>query len=45
MDHRTDSKIRLYAFDRLVGLSLLHYVLRQARTFWPQLRVEKLQEE
>ena len=45
MYHWTDSKIRVHAFYCLLGLSLLHYVLRQARTFWPQLTVEKLQEE
>ena len=45
MHHWTDSKIRVHAFYCLLGLSLLHYVLRQAHTFWPQLTVEKLQEE
>ena len=35
----------MHAFYCLLGLSLLHYVLRQAQTFWPQLTVEKLQEE
>jgi hypothetical protein len=45
MYHWTDSKIRVHAFYCLLGLSLLHYVLRQAQTFWPQLTVEKLQEE
>jgi hypothetical protein len=35
----------VHAFYCLLGLSLLHYVLRQARAFWPQLTVEKLQEE
>jgi transposase len=45
MHHWTDSKIRVHAFYCLLGLSLLHYVLRQAQTFWPQLTVEKLQEE
>jgi DDE family transposase len=45
MHHWTDSKIRVHAFYCLLGLSLLHYVLRQARAFWPQLSVEKLQEE
>jgi hypothetical protein len=29
----------------LLGLSLLHYVLRQAEAFRLQLTVEKLQEE
>jgi transposase len=45
MYHWTDSKIRVHAFYCLLGLSLLHYVLRQAQTFRPQLTVEKLQEE
>jgi hypothetical protein len=45
LHHWTDSKIRVHAFYCLLGLSLLHYVLRQARAFWPQLTVEKLQEE
>jgi len=45
LHHWTDSKIRVHAFYCLLGLSLLHYVLRQARAFWPQLSVEKLQEE
>ncbi len=45
LHHWTDSKIRVHAFYCLLGLSLLHYVLRQAQTFWPQLTVEKLQEE
>jgi transposase len=45
LHHWTDSKIRVHAFYCLLGLSLLHYVLRQAQAFWPQLTVEKLQEE
>ena len=45
LHHWTDSKIRVHAFYCLLGLSLLHYVLRQAHAFWPQLTVEKLQEE
>ena len=35
----------MQAFYCLLGLSLLHHVLRQARAFWPQLSVEKLEEE
>jgi hypothetical protein len=35
----------VHAFHSLLGLSLLHYVLRQAQAFWPQLTIEKLQEE
>jgi transposase len=45
LHHWTDSKIRVHAFYCLLGLSLLHYVRRQACAFWPQLTVEKLQEE
>jgi transposase len=45
LHHWTDSKIRVHAFYCLLGLSLLHGVLRQAQTFWPPLTVEKLQEE
>jgi len=45
LHHWTDSKIRVHAFYCLLGLSLLHYVLRQAQAFWPQLTVERLQEE
>jgi len=44
MYHWTDSKIRVHALYCL-ALFLLHGVLRQARTFWPQLTLEKLQEE
>ena len=43
--HWTDSKIRVHSFYCLLGLSLLHYVLRQAEAFRLQLTVEKLQEE
>jgi transposase len=43
--HWTDSKIRVHAFYCLLGLSLLHYVHRQAQSFWPSITVEKLQEE
>jgi transposase len=43
--HWTDSKIRVHAFYCLLGLSLLHYVHRQARAFWPSITIEKLQEE
>ena len=41
----TDSKIRLHAFDCLRGLSLLHYVHRQAQSFWPSITLEELQNE
>jgi hypothetical protein len=36
---------RLNGFYCLLGLSLLHYVLRQAQTLWPQFTPEKVQEE
>jgi transposase len=45
MYHWTDSKIRVHAFYCMLGLSLLHYVHRQARSFWPQITLEKLQDE
>lgn len=43
--HWTDSKIRVHAFYCMLGLSLLHFVHRQSRQFWPQITVEKLEEE
>jgi transposase len=45
MHHWTDSKIRVHAFYCLLGISLLGYVLRQAQQVWPQITMEKLQEE
>jgi hypothetical protein len=45
MYHWTDSKIRVHAFYCMLGISLLHYVHRQARQFWPQITLEKLEEE
>jgi transposase len=45
LHHWTDSKIRVHAFYCLLGLSLLHWTLRQAQAFWPPLTVERLQEE
>ena len=45
MYHWTDSKIRVHAFYCMLGLSLLHYVHRQAQSFWPQITMEKLQDE
>jgi hypothetical protein len=35
----------VHAFYCLLGLSLLHYVHRQAQSFWPSITVEKLQEK
>jgi transposase len=43
--HWTDSKIRVHAFYCLLGLSLLHYVRRQAQAFWPSISIEELQKE
>jgi hypothetical protein len=43
--HWTDSKIRVHAFYCMLGISLLHYVHQQARQFWPQITLEKLEEE
>ena len=43
--HWTDSKIRVHAFYCLLGLSLLHYVHRQAQAFWPSITIEELQKE
>src|SRR5579872_6449700 len=43
--HWTDSKIRVHAFYCLLGLSLLHYVRRQAQRFWPSITIEELQNE
>jgi transposase len=45
MHHWTDSKIRVHAFYCLLGISLLQYVHRQAQQVWPQITMEKLQEE
>jgi transposase len=45
MFHWTDSKIRVHAFYCLLGISLLRYVHRQARTVWPDLSTEQLIEE
>jgi hypothetical protein len=35
----------VHAFYCLLGLSLLHYVHRQAQSFWPSITVEELQKE
>jgi transposase len=43
--HWTDSKIRVHAFYCLLGLSLLHYVRRQAQAFWPAISIDELQRE
>ncbi len=41
----TDRKIRVHAFCRLVGISLLRYLRREAGQVWPNLTVEELQHE
>jgi transposase len=43
--HWTDNKIRMHAFYCLLGLSLLHYVRRQAQSFWLSIAMEELQNE
>ena len=35
----------MHAFYCLLGLSLLHYVRRQAQSFWPSTTIEELQQE
>ena len=45
LDHWTDSKIRVHAFYCLLGLSLRHYLRRQAQAFWPSITIEELQKE
>jgi len=42
MYHWTDRKIRIHAFYCLLGISLLHYVQRQAQAAWAHLSVEQL---
>jgi transposase len=42
MYHWTDRKIRIHAFYCLLGISLLHYVQRQAQAAWADLSVEQL---
>ena len=45
MYHWTDRKIRIHAFYCMLGISLLQYVHRQAKTAWADLSVEKLIQE
>jgi transposase len=45
MYHWTDRKIRIHAFYCMLGISLLQYVHRQARSAWADLSVEQLLEE
>ena len=42
MYHWTDRKIRIHAFYCLLGISLLHYVQRQAQAAWADLSLEQL---
>ena len=45
MHHWTDRKIRIHAFYCMLGISLLQYVHRQAKTAWSDLSMEQLIEE
>jgi hypothetical protein len=45
MYHWTDRKIRIHAFYCLLGISLLHYVHKQAQAAWADLSVEQLLQE
>ncbi|HYL12243.1 MAG TPA: IS1634 family transposase [Terriglobales bacterium] len=45
MHHWTDRKIRIHAFYCMLGISLLHYLHRQAQAGWADLSLEQLLEE
>jgi len=45
MHHWTDRKIRVHAFYCMLGISLLHYLHKQARAGWADLSLEQLLEE
>ena len=45
MHHWTDRKIRIHAFYCMLGISLLHYLHKQARVVWADLSLEQLLEE
>ena len=45
MHHWTDRKIRIHAFYCMLGISLLHYLHKLARTAWADLSLEQLLEE
>ena len=45
MHHWTDRKIRIHAFYCMLGISLLHYLHKQARAAWADLSMEQLLEE
>ena len=45
MHHWTDRKIRIHAFYCMLGISLLHYLHKQAQAGWADLSLEQLLEE
>jgi len=45
MYHWTDRKIRIHAFYCMLGISLLQFVHRQAKSAWADLSLEQLLEE
>jgi len=45
MYHWTDRKIRIHAFYCMLGISLLHYLHKQAQAAWADLSMEQLLEE
>ncbi|MBV8477493.1 MAG: hypothetical protein JOZ36_12570 [Acidobacteria bacterium] len=45
MHHWTDRKIRIHAFYCMLGISLLHYLHKQAQAAWADLSLEQLLEE
>jgi transposase len=45
MHHWTERKIRIHAFYCMLGISLLHYLQKQAQAGWADLSLEQLLEE
>jgi transposase len=45
MHHWTDRKIRIHAFYCMLGISLLHYLHKQAQAGWADLSLEQLLRE
>ena len=45
MDHWTDRKIRIHAFDCMLGISLLQHLHKQAQAAWDGISLEQLLEE
>jgi transposase len=45
MHHWTDRKIRIHAFYCMLGISLLHFLHKKARTVWADLSIEQMLEE